>query len=135
MSEYITRGVNHVALTVADLDKTMAFFTEILGYKKVGEDPGYPAAFVSDETTMLALWRARDPQQVTPFDRKSVIGLHHLALTVKPEALDDLAARLKTVPECELEFEPEAMYGGPNRHMMCTIPGSGIRIEFTAPAA
>ncbi len=129
----ITKGVNHVALTVADLDKTLAFFTEILEYKKVGEDPSYPAAFVSDGTTMLALWRVKEADKVTHFDRRNVIGLHHLALTVADEDLDRLHERLKGQADCELEFEPEAMYGGPSRHMMCTIPGSGIRVEFTAP--
>jgi len=129
-----TKGVNHLALTVLDLDKTVNFFTETLGYKKVGEDKDYPAAFVTDGVTMLALWRVKEPEKVTAFDRRNTIGLHHLALTVAAEDLEALHTRLAATEGVDVEFEPEAMYGGPNRHMMCSIPGSGIRVEFTAPA-
>ena len=129
-----TKGVNHVALTVLDLEKTVDFFTQTLGYKKVGEDKEYPAAFVSDGATMLALWRAKQPEQAVQFDRRNTVGLHHLALTVDNERLDELHQKLAVVPGCDVEFEPETMYGGPSRHMMCNIPGSGIRVEFTAPA-
>jgi len=133
MSGAITKGVNHVALTVKDLDQTTAFFTQTLGFEKAGEDPGYPAAFVTDGTTLIALWRAKQPDLAKPFDRFNVLGLHHVAFTVDDDRLDELHARLAAHPECKVEFEPEPMYGGPSRHMMCTIPGSGVRVEFTAP--
>ncbi len=129
----ITKGVNHVALTISDLEKTIDFFTQTLGFEKVGEDKSYPAAFVSDGVTMLALWQVKEPENAVEFNRRRGLGLHHLAFTVDPEDLDQLYAKLKDTPECEVEFEPEPMYGGPSRHMMCAIPGSGIRIEFTAP--
>jgi len=128
----MTKGVNHVALTVLDLDQTVSFFTDVLGYEKVGENKEYPAAFVSDGTTMLALWRVKEPEKVIPFDRRNTIGLHHLALSVPAASLDDVYQRLAATDGCGVEFSPEIMYGGPGRHMMCTIPGSGIRIELTA---
>lgn len=130
-----TKGVNHVALTVLDLDKTVTFFTETLGYNLVGENKDYPAAFVSDGQTMLALWRVKEPEKVISFDRRNTIGLHHLAITVDNDRLDELHEKLAATPECTIEFAPETMYGGPSRHMMCFIPGSGIRIEFTSPVA
>lgn len=129
----MTKGVNHVALTVLDLEQTVAFFTDILGYQKVGEDKDYPAAFVSDGITMLALWRVKEPEHAVSFDRRRHIGLHHLALTVDAADLQTISDRLKQVDGADVEFEPEAMYGGPSQHMMCTIPGSGIRLELTAP--
>ncbi len=130
MSEKLTNGVNHVAITVLDLEATVAFFVKTLGYDKVGEDPDYPAAFVSDGQTMLALWQAKDPKNAVPFDRFNVIGLHHLALTVDDSKLDALCEALSSDDQCEIEFEPELAYGGPGRHMMASIPGSGIRVEF-----
>ena len=129
----ITKGVNHVALTVQELDKTVDFFTGTLGFDKVGEDKDYPAAFVSDGVMMIALWQVKEPEKAVFFDRRNGIGLHHLAFTVSDEDLDALHAKLETTEECNVEFAPEHMYGGPSRHMMCAIPGSGIRIEFTAP--
>ena len=129
-----TRGVHHVGLTVPDLARTRRFFTDVLGFRPVGEIPEYPAVFLSDETVMLTLWQAVDPASATAFDRKKVIGLHHLALVVPdPGDLDELHARLAAEPDVVIEFAPEPLGGGPTRHMMCAIP-SGIRVEFIAPA-
>ena len=131
----LTRGVHHVGLTVPDLDRTRAFFADVLGFRQVGEKPDYPAVFLSDGQVMLTLWRAADPRTAAPFDRRNAIGLHHLALRVADAAaLDALHARLAAAADVAIEFAPEPLGGGPTRHMMCLIPG-GIRMEFIAPAA
>jgi hypothetical protein len=31
-----------------------------------------------------------------------------------------------------MEFAPEELLGGPTRHMICNIPGGGIRVEVIA---
>ncbi len=131
----VTRGAHHIGLTVPDLASTQSFFVETLGYDVVGEVPDYPAVFLSDGGTMVTLWQAADPANAVPFDRKNVIGLHHLALTVENDTvLNDLHKRLQNTNDVNIEFAPEALGGGPTRHMMCSIPG-GIRVEFIAPAA
>ena len=62
-----------------------------------------------------------------------MIGLHHLALAVDGDAsLDALHERLKDDSRVEIEFAPEPLAGGPTRHMICNIPGGGIRVEFVA---
>lgn len=129
----ITKGVHHVGLTVRSLDETRRFFTDTLGYEQVGEIPDYPAVFLSDGVAMITLWQVVDTTKAVSFDRKNVIGLHHLALSVDgDEALDDLCERLKANSDVEIEFEPEELLGGPTRHMICSIPGGDIRIEFIA---
>ena len=76
--------------------------------------------------------QAADPANAAPFDRKKVIGLHHLALRVESqEALDALHDTLKGTDGVSIEFAPEPLGGGPVRHMMTAIPG-GIRVEFIA---
>ncbi|MDX1401406.1 MAG: VOC family protein, partial [Kiloniellales bacterium] len=129
----ITEGAHHVGLTVPSLDKTRGFFVETLGFEQVGEVPSYPASFLSDGTTMITLWQAADPETAVPFDRKNVIGLHHLAFKVSGAMLDGLHDKLKEQSDVTIEFSPEALGGGATRHMMCNIPG-GIRVEFIAPA-
>ena len=131
----ITRGAHHIGLTVPDLPKTRDFFVDTLGFSQVGEVPDYPAVFLTDGGTMITLWQAADPAAAVPFDRKNVIGLHHLALKVDDSAaLDNAYARLQGCgDEVKVEFAPEPLGGGPTRHMMCTIPG-GIRMELIAPA-
>ena len=128
----ITRGAHHIGLTVPDLAKTQAFFVDTLGYAQVGEVPDYPAVFLSDGATMITLWQAADPTTATSFDRKNVIGLHHLALGVEnSETLDALHGTLSAHDDVDIEFAPESLGGGAARHMMCAIPG-GIRVEFIA---
>ena len=135
MSKQTTNGAHHVGLTVPNLDKTSRFFVETLGYTVLGEVPDYPAVFVSDGKTMITLWQAVDPTNAVPFDRKNVIGLHHLALAVENDAaLDHLHDRLQSTDDVSIEFAPEPLKGVPARHMMCNIPG-GIRVEFIALAA
>ena len=127
----VTRGAHHIGLTVPDVTQARGFFIDTLGFDQVGEKPDYPAVFVSDGTLMITLWQAAAPEAATPFDRKNVIGLHHLALRVEAGDLDALHERLTGAAGVEVEFAPEALGGGPARHMMCAIPG-GIRVEFIA---
>jgi catechol 2,3-dioxygenase-like lactoylglutathione lyase family enzyme len=126
----LTQGAHHIGLTVPDLGKTQAFFIDTLGYDKIGEVPDYPAVFLSDGVTMLTLWQAADPDNAIAFDRRNVIGLHHFALSVADHgALDSVYEKLREHPGVDIEFAPEALGGGPARHLMCYIPG-GIRVEF-----
>ncbi len=130
----ITNGAHHVGLTVPSLSVSQRFFTDALGFEVVGEVSDYPAVFLSDGTTMITLWQAENPESATPFDRKNVIGLHHLALKVEGEGvLDSLHDSLKATEGVAIEFAPEPLGGGPTRHFIVSIPG-GIRVEFIAPA-
>lgn len=126
-----TKGVHHVGLSVSNLGQAKAFFVEGLGYRQVGERPEYPAAMVSDGTTMITLWQIEDEAGGAPFDRRRNVGLHHLALLVGDEAaLDEVHARA-TQAGAQIEFPPEPRADGAARHMMCAIPG-GPRVEFIA---
>ena len=127
-----TIGVHHVGLTVPDIHETRTFFVDVLGFSVVGERPNYPAVFVSDGVIMITLWQAVDPATAAPFDRKSAIGLHHLALQVSDHAaLEELGKTLAATDGVEIEFAPEQLGETPLRHLMCTIPG-GVRVEFIA---
>jgi catechol 2,3-dioxygenase-like lactoylglutathione lyase family enzyme len=127
----LTRGAHHIGLTVPNLERTRDFFVETLGYRQIGEAAEYPAVFLTDGITMITLWRVVDPGYAIAFDRKNVIGLHHLALTVDPDDLRALHQRLSDIDDVSIEFGPEPLAGLPVWHMMCSIPG-GIRVEFLA---
>ena len=73
-----TCGVDHVGLSVRDLESTRRFFCDCLGWRVVGERPEYPAAFVSDSQQIVTLWRVEAPDQAVAFDRRTNVGLHHL---------------------------------------------------------
>jgi catechol 2,3-dioxygenase-like lactoylglutathione lyase family enzyme len=126
----LTRGIDHVGLTVRELAQTRAFFIECLGWKQVGEKPDYPAVFVSDGHIMLTLWQLKDDAKAVEFDRRANVGLHHLALRVESEeALNEIAERIAKWPGARIEFAPELLGKGPKKHTMVYEPG-GIRLEF-----
>ena len=130
----LTQGAHHIGLTVPDLAETRAFFQDTLGFSQVGEVPDYPAVFLNDGTTMITLWQVADPETAMSFDRKNIVGLHHVALKVRDgDSLNGLHDKLATTDGVAVEFAPESLGGGPTQHMMCAIPG-GIRMEFIAPA-
>lgn len=135
MTNAMTRGAHHIGLTVRDLAETRRFFTETLGFEQIGEVPDYPAVFLSDATTMITLWQAENPPMAVAFDRKNVIGLHHLALLVDNHAaLESVYQRVKSADNTDIEFAPEPLGENGVRHMMTNIPG-GIRVEFLSPGA
>lgn len=136
MTGPLTGGVHHLGLAVPDLDTAQQFFTDALGWAVVGGDPSYPATFVSDGRLMLTLWRVADPAHVTNFDRKTNVGLHHLALAVPDDAtLMKTFERLRNYPGVEIEVEPGFIRGDAGaRHFFCAMPG-GVRIEFATPFA
>ncbi|PCJ93631.1 MAG: glyoxalase [Porticoccaceae bacterium] len=132
MEKTLTNGPHHIGLTVSKLEQTAAFFTEILGWNEVKRNEEYPAIFVSDGHIMLTLWAVKEAPEVS-FNRKSNVGLHHLALQVSSEAaLAQIYQRL-TDNQIEIEFSPEPLNNGPTKHMMCLEP-SGIRVEFIWPS-
>jgi catechol 2,3-dioxygenase-like lactoylglutathione lyase family enzyme len=125
-----TCGVDHVGLSVRDLETTRRFFCDCLGWRVVGERPDYPAAFVSDGYQTLTLWQVEAPDRAVAFDRRANVGLHHLALAVADRAaLDALHERVAGWPGVAVEFAPELVGKGPKLHFMMREPG-GIRIEF-----
>jgi catechol 2,3-dioxygenase-like lactoylglutathione lyase family enzyme len=129
-SAALTAGIDHVGLTVSDLEASRRFFCECLGWKVVGGKPAYPAVFVSDGGILVTLWQVDRPDDCVTFDRRRNVGLHHLALKVVDRAsLDALHARVAAWPGVVVEFAPEPLGNGPKAHCMVREPG-GIRIEF-----
>jgi lactoylglutathione lyase len=129
-SAVMTKGLNHLGLTVKNLQASSDFFINTLGWKKVGGYPDYPSIFVTDGKLFLTLWQTESISDVVSFDRKNNVGLHHLALSVASEnALHELHRRFKSVQNLVIEFSPELNGKGPTIHMMIREP-SGNRIEF-----
>ena len=127
-----TLGIHHVGLAVPDLDAASAFFISALGFAEVGSVPDYPARFVSDGATLITLWQTE--AGATPFDRRTNVGLHHLAFRVADDAaLNVLHTRLASWAGVRIEVAPCPIRAGSAvRHFIIAMPG-GIRIEFATP--
>lgn len=126
----VTTGIAHIGLTVPDINLSRDFFVNCLGWKQVGEKPEYPAVFVSDSLITLTLWEVKDKVNLVNFDRKTNVGLHHLALRVPSEsALEEVFDRASRWPGVRVEFAPQLLGAGPSKHAMLYEPG-GLRLEF-----
>ncbi|MEM7561964.1 MAG: VOC family protein [Pseudomonadota bacterium] len=128
-----TQGLNHLGLSVDNLDQTVAFFVECLGWEESGRDESYPRSAVSDGHLRLTLWQVDHDLSVNPFQMRQNVGLHHLAIEVASEnQLYRLAEKVGSYPGVEVEFLPELLGDGPRRHMIFYEPG-GIRLELIWP--
>jgi catechol 2,3-dioxygenase-like lactoylglutathione lyase family enzyme len=126
----LTLGIDHLGLNVADLEQTLQFFQECLGWALLGRKEEYPAAFVTDQHAVLTLWQVERDRRVE-FDRRTNVGLHHLALRVGSlEQLHRLHERVARWPGVRVEFSPELSGRGPKTHFMVSEPG-GLRLEFS----
>ncbi|MBY6067402.1 VOC family protein [Leisingera aquaemixtae] len=122
-------GIDHLGLTVGDLEASLGFFTGCLGWEKFGGNPGYPSAYVTNGHAKITLWQR--VEEGAGFDRKANIGLHHTALKVADEnALLRLFQQIKAWPGVTVEFAPELSGSGPKKHFMILEPG-GTRLEFS----
>lgn len=125
-----TLGVDHVGLTVLDIELSRHFFCDCLGWTVWGGNPTYPAIFVTDNNNRVTLWQVENPPGCVKFDRRKNIGLHHLALRVGDlQTLTSLFERVQQWPGVEVEFGPQFVGKGPKMHFMVREPG-GTRIEF-----
>jgi lactoylglutathione lyase len=85
-----TQGINHLGLSVKNLDQTVTFYTDCLGWEESGRDDSYPRSAVSDGN----------------------VGLHHFALEVASEAeLDEISEKVSSYPGVYAEFMPELLVG------------------------
>jgi len=126
-----TNGIDHVGLTVANLEASKLFFTDCLGWRVFGSNPAYPAAYITDGVSKVTLWQVSDLRAFEGFDRKNNVGLHHLALKVPDRAaLDTIFERVRSYPGVQVEFPPELSGGGPKWHAMVLEPG-GTRLELS----
>ena len=92
--EIATQGVHHFRLTVSNVDRTVAFYTRVLGFKKLMDlNPG---AFLSNGKVGLGIGPHSDPARAIPGDRfdENRIGLDHVSFTVASRADLEQAVRV-----------------------------------------
>ena len=83
MADHIpTGGVHHFRLTVSDVDRSSAFYTEVLGFRKLMDlNPG---AFLTNGTIGLGLGPSPDAARRGKGDRfdENRVGLDHMSFGV-----------------------------------------------------
>ena len=126
-------GVHHVDLVVSSIERSLLFYTELLGplgYNRVGEvegERGETIWYLSGPGTSVGLREAQsDPR---PYDRYAV-GLHHLAFEADSRAqVDELAEWLRE-QGVELESEPQEYTYIPGYYAVFFYDPDGIKLEI-----
>jgi glyoxylase I family protein len=89
-----TGGVHHFRLTVSDVDRSVAFYTRVLGFRKLMDlNPG---AFLSNGAIGLGIGPFPEPTRAIPGDRfdENRIGLDHMSFAMPSRATLEDAVRV-----------------------------------------
>jgi glyoxylase I family protein len=135
-------AVHHVRLTVTDIARSRAFYSDVLGLQVVAESSGdptdpavredprllYGGVVFAGAGFILGLRPVADPAD--RFDSTRV-GLDHLSLAVESRAaLDDAATRLA---EAGVEHGEVAELAGFGIAILSFSDPDGIHLELTSP--
>jgi glyoxylase I family protein len=133
MADFIPTGaVHHFRLTVTDVDRAVAFYTGLLGFKKLMDlNPG---AFLSNGAVGLGIGPFPDPVHAIKGDRFSEnrVGLDHMSFTVASrKLLEDAGALMdaRGVPHSEVRDLGEAF----GIAILIFRDPDNIQLELSAP--
>jgi glyoxylase I family protein len=130
-SPITTGGVHHLALTVSDVARSRAFYTDLLGFQMIMEFG--PRALLSNGSMVLALTPPADPAQAIQGDsfNENRLGLDHLSFSVGSYADLENAVQLfdaQGVSHGEIkDLGPIGIY------VLALRDPDNIQIELTAP--
>ena len=133
MTTHITTGrVDHLRLTVTDVDRAREFYTSLLGFQVAMELP--PNVLLSNGSVNLAIGPAPDPNRAITDDRfdENRVGLDQLSFSVASR--DDLERAIQLfdergVPHGDIE-DPGPSFG---LYLLQFRDPDNIQLELTAP--
>lgn len=131
--DFTTGGVHHIALTVSDLERSTAFYTEHLGFRPL-VDLGSRRLFSNGSVVLAVTLPANPAEPVPDADRFSEnrIGLDHVSLGVG--SLAELEAAAAYFDAQGVDHGPVNDLGeGFGIHVMTVRDPDNIQLELTAP--
>jgi metallothiol transferase len=89
-------GIDHVAINVQDLDKTLKFYTEVLGLQVTQREPSKPGIeyFLDCGGALIGLIQAKNFTEKHPFQEEG-LGANHFSFRVKAQDFDGMIKRLE----------------------------------------
>jgi glyoxylase I family protein len=93
------RGINHLVLICADIERTIQFYTEVLGFPLVrlfqNRDLASSTHFFFDVGHGNQLAFFDFPEDPMPPTREAIGGMHHVAISVEPAQFAAIRARVE----------------------------------------
>ena len=137
-------GCHHMRLTVTDLARSKAFYTDVLGFRVLAESPGDPAdpavrrdpeqlyggVVMAAGSVILGLRPVADPADVFESER---VGLDHLSFAVESRAALEAAAAM--FAERGITHGEIKELTGFGAAILSVSDPDGIHLELTAPLA
>ena len=90
-------GIDHVAINVQDLQKSLDFYTGVLGLKVTAREPSKPGIeyFLDCGPSLIGLIQAKDLSEKHPFQEEG-LGANHFSFRVKAQEFDAMIQRLES---------------------------------------
>jgi catechol 2,3-dioxygenase-like lactoylglutathione lyase family enzyme len=132
------RGIHHVDLAVGDVERSIAFYLEVLGPLGWAESERYPTYRGTEEVVYLQF--EGQYLGLRPADggahRYYEVGIEHLAFAVdRPEEVDEAYARCRSTG-AKIHFPPEYDRDEEGYYAFFAFDPDGIRVEvFCWPQA
>jgi catechol 2,3-dioxygenase-like lactoylglutathione lyase family enzyme len=121
-------GIDHVALAVPDVEKSAAWFVDVLGFERLypGMWNGVPV-FIGKGTTAIALFPRRDGQEAAPLPQgaENGVGMLHLAMRADRKNFRAAQQELKN-RGTKFEFSDHEI-----SHSIYFRSPDGLRLEIT----
>lgn len=130
-SQLALGGIHHMAITVTDVDRSLDFYTDLLGFDVVVEFR--PRIMLSNGQVALVLTPPSDASQAPDHDRFSEhrVGLDHLSFAVNSR--DDLEAAARLFDEQGVERGEIKLLEGFGIYVMAFRDPDNVQLELTAP--
>ena len=127
----MVKGMGHLAVTAKDMDKSLDFYTKVLGFKKVFEinrpetgEPWIIYLHVADRQFVELFYSSGTSDSPDPWKDK-VNGFAHICLEV-----DDIHAIAKHIVDCGCTLDVEPKQGSDGNWQCWTKDPNGIRVEL-----
>ena len=122
------KGIGHAAITVQDMEKSVAFYTQALGFTKAFEIPnpenGNPWIVYLNICRGQFIELFYDGSEENPW-KPELIGFNHLCFEV-----DDIHAAAQQVKDAGFAMDVEPLQGCDCNWQAWTTDPNGIRVEL-----
>ena len=125
------RGIHHLDLTVSDVDRSLAFYFDVLGPLGLEEDARYPSYRGTEEVVYLRF--GNQALGLRPADggehRYYGVGIEHVAFRVdRRDEVDDAYARCVSTG-AKIHYPPEYDRDVADYYAFFAFDPDGIRVE------